>query len=259
MIRKSLLAATVASGLIVPMATAGVYLPSKPSIIKSENVEFSKHMLLGMPITMGMLTRKTSSLIAAYTGVTSSGTTGGTLTATVGIGTAAAGRYVVVIGWSNDSSAPSVNSCTVGGATTTRVASFGGADAIAMFITDAPVTSGTTASVAVTYSGAGVSNRAFSVYSLTGPVNTTPLGVIQSGVTTSTTLSVIAGGAIISGVNLRNNTSTVTYTGLTSDNQTIVSGAHVLASAKYNATAAETRSLSYSPSGSWVAASFSPA
>lgn len=57
MIGKALLAATVASGLIVPVK-AGVYLPPKPAIVKASNLEFSKHMLLGMPFTMGMLPSK---------------------------------------------------------------------------------------------------------------------------------------------------------------------------------------------------------
>ena len=52
MMNKALLAATLASGLILP-AEAGVALPPKPAIIKPENIEFSKH-LLAMPITMGM-------------------------------------------------------------------------------------------------------------------------------------------------------------------------------------------------------------
>jgi hypothetical protein len=43
--------------LILP-AKAGVYLPPKPAIVKPENIEFSKHMLLGMPFTLGMLPGK---------------------------------------------------------------------------------------------------------------------------------------------------------------------------------------------------------
>ncbi len=59
MIRKALLAATVATGLILP-AAAGLYVSPKPAIVKPENLEFSKHMLLGMPITMGMLAPKST-------------------------------------------------------------------------------------------------------------------------------------------------------------------------------------------------------
>ena len=55
MMNKALLAATVATGLIVPSAAAGLYVPPKPAIVKPENIEFSKNLLLGMPMTMGML------------------------------------------------------------------------------------------------------------------------------------------------------------------------------------------------------------
>ena len=56
MILKPTLAAMLASGLIVPERPA-LILP-KPAIVKAENLEFSKHMLLGMPLTMGMLPGK---------------------------------------------------------------------------------------------------------------------------------------------------------------------------------------------------------
>lgn len=53
MILKPALAAMLASGLIVPEAPK--FILPKPAIVKAENLEFSKHMLLGMPLTMGML------------------------------------------------------------------------------------------------------------------------------------------------------------------------------------------------------------
>lgn len=58
MIKKAILAASVATGLVVP-AKAGVYLPPKPAIIKPENIEFSKN-ILAMPFTLGMLPRKSA-------------------------------------------------------------------------------------------------------------------------------------------------------------------------------------------------------
>lgn len=54
MIKSAVLAGTIASGLLLP-TTPALYVPAKPAIIKVENIEFSKHMLLGMPITMGFL------------------------------------------------------------------------------------------------------------------------------------------------------------------------------------------------------------
>ena len=62
MIRKALLAGTIAAGLIVP-AKAGVYLPPKPAIVKPENIEFSKN-LLAMPFTLGMLPSRSLPLLA---------------------------------------------------------------------------------------------------------------------------------------------------------------------------------------------------
>lgn len=53
MMNKTMLAATVASSLILP-AKAEVHLPPKPAIIKPEKMGFSTN-LLAMPITMGML------------------------------------------------------------------------------------------------------------------------------------------------------------------------------------------------------------
>ena len=70
MMNKALLAATVATGLIVPSAAAGLYVPPKPAIVKPENLEFSKNLLLGMPMTMGMLPRKG----AAYPVIAATGT-----------------------------------------------------------------------------------------------------------------------------------------------------------------------------------------
>ena len=62
MILKPALAAMLASGLVVPEKPA-LILP-KPAIVKAENLEFSKHMLLGMPLTMGVLPRRTLAAIA---------------------------------------------------------------------------------------------------------------------------------------------------------------------------------------------------
>jgi hypothetical protein len=68
MIKKALLAGTLAAGLIVPaQAKAGLILPPKPAIIKPENLEFSKHML-AMPLTMGMMLRKDSAAAIQFVG-----------------------------------------------------------------------------------------------------------------------------------------------------------------------------------------------
>lgn len=108
MIKKALLAATVASGLIVP-AQAGVYLPPKPklevsspAIIKPESLEYSKHML-AMPFTLGMLAPKAVANFATMTHrlqySSASNASSYTIGTAVDIGAAPTGgnrRYVIV-------------------------------------------------------------------------------------------------------------------------------------------------------------------
>jgi len=80
MMSRALLAATFASGLILP-AQAEVYQSPRPSIIKPENIEFSKN-LLAMPMTMGMLKSggRTRGAISYVGGGSSSSTTATTIT-----------------------------------------------------------------------------------------------------------------------------------------------------------------------------------
>jgi hypothetical protein len=53
MIVKPALAAMLASGLVAPEKPP-IILP-RPAILRAQSIEFSRHMLLGMPLTMGML------------------------------------------------------------------------------------------------------------------------------------------------------------------------------------------------------------
>ena len=53
---KAALVPAIAAGLILPQPA--LYVPSKPALVKAQNIEFSKNMLLGMPFTMGMLTKQ---------------------------------------------------------------------------------------------------------------------------------------------------------------------------------------------------------
>lgn len=63
MIAKSAIAAILTTGLVSPEKPA-LALP-KPAIIKPENIEFSKHvLLLGMPLTMGMLAPRSATPLA---------------------------------------------------------------------------------------------------------------------------------------------------------------------------------------------------
>lgn len=53
MILKPAMAALLSAGLVIP--DRGDLIFPRPAILRPENIEFSKHMLLGMPLTMGML------------------------------------------------------------------------------------------------------------------------------------------------------------------------------------------------------------
>ena len=96
MIVKPALAAMLASGLIMPERPA-LILP-KPAIVKAENIEFTKHLLLGMPLTMGMLAPKvitTSILFVASTETTSAGAV---TSVTINKPTGTASGDIIVIG-----------------------------------------------------------------------------------------------------------------------------------------------------------------
>ncbi len=93
MMNKALLAATVASGLILP-AEAGVALPPRPAIIKPENIEFSKH-LLAMPITMGMF--RSSARVPGTIAYVGGGSSASTTATTIPIPAHQAGDLIFII------------------------------------------------------------------------------------------------------------------------------------------------------------------
>lgn len=140
------------------------------------------------------------------------------------IGTAAATRYVVVaVGVLPSTIAPSVSAITVAGQScsliTSSAAQGGG---LYLFITDAPVTSGTTASVVVTYGGN--TNRIFvATWAVTGLNSTTATDTDTSTTNgASVTSSITAGGVCIAAA-ISNSTvsaGTFTWTGVTEDVET---------------------------------------
>jgi len=98
-IKNTLLATTLASGLIVP-AAAGVYLPPKPAIVKPENLDFSKN-LLAMPFTLGMLKGNSVAVsnISFISAVSAASTS-------VTLGTHAAGDIIIIFAGRAASSTP---------------------------------------------------------------------------------------------------------------------------------------------------------
>lgn len=225
MIRKALLAATLASGLIVP-ATAGVYLPPKPAIVKPENIEFSKH-LLAMPFTMGILSAGKGSVpvsvILRNTTLQSSSTASTTFTfSTVSIGTASSTRYVIaqISAVADATAGVTLSSVTIGGVTATIHASqaFGAGATHMAYIAGATVPTGTTATVAVTFSAA-TSSCAVYVTSIDGLQSTTPVttgsGNGNAGASTANTGAVLtypANGFAV-GVATKSVSTTTTWAG----------------------------------------------
>lgn len=139
----------------------------------------------------------------------------------VDIGAADARRYVVVVAQNGDNT-DTMSSVTVGGAATTRlVTNTSGGNAI--FITNAPVTSGTTADIAVTNSGS-VSASVIHVYTLVGNVDLTPVDtIVDNSVPAGSAplgpndIDVVAGGVVIGGSTADSSSPTCTWTNLTED------------------------------------------
>lgn len=203
MIIKPALAAMIASGLIIPEKPKLVF--SKPAIVKSENLDFLNNKHLAMPLTMGMLARTPKVTYSYRTSVSSATNSSSYSFASTDIGTAANNRYIVVVGFASHASnaSPSISSCTVGGAATTRLVNNAGSSAngnfCAIFITNSAVTSGTTATIDLTTNAEAIHASA-SIYAVYGLNSTTAVdtGAVTSS-TLSDTLTVTAGGVVIAG------------------------------------------------------------
>lgn len=146
MIVKPALAAMLATGLIVPEAPK-LILP-KPAIVRAENLEFSKHMLLGMPITMGMLPGKsTPASVSFVQSLALTGLSSGSRSVSMSIGAAASSRVVILGVLHNDSRSSGVSNVTIGGVAATQRATQTNASGSILYFFTALVISGTTATV----------------------------------------------------------------------------------------------------------------
>jgi hypothetical protein len=220
MIVKPALAAMLASGLIVPEKPA-LILP-KPAIVKAENIEFTKHLLLGMPLTMGMLPGKQKPVSLINRGTTafvsSSGLTTYTFTS-VAIGAASATRRVIILAVGSHSTITgrALVSATIGGVSAaidvqrTQGLTFSKVSAII----SATVPTGTTATVTLTFSAAMTlcSGLATAIDNLvnTAPVTTANAGNSSGTNTCSTAAMSWPAGAYIVGV-AGSGSSSATYT-----------------------------------------------
>lgn len=202
----------LASGLVAPETPKLVF--PKPAIVRSENLDFSKHMLLGMPLTMGMLPRKVpvAPLVSTYTGAVSNVSNLTSYSLSLPIGTASADRYVVFAIMTRGGGAQS--SVTIGG---NAAVSLSTQSAIGLYRSSGAITSGTTATVAVT-SATAANNCLIYGWSITGAVPVL-IEALYSGLTSgnSVSIDVEANGCLVA-ASVTFVSDTQTWTGVTSRN-----------------------------------------
>lgn len=220
---KSLLAATLVSGLVVP-ETPKLIIP-KPAIVRAESLEFSKHMLLlGMPLTMGMLAPKSAavpdSAVLNRVARVNNQSSGPTYSETQSIGAASPTRRVIVYISANSSvTSRTVSSVFIAGAEATidsQITASSGGSSVGC-IASRTVTTGTFATVQVTFSGT-MAGCAMVIIAIDNLQNTSPndtgIAALTSGAAISTTINWQKGGYVVGGVGSSSNRS-YTWSGLT--------------------------------------------
>lgn len=143
------------------------------------------------------------------------------ISTSMAIGSAASNRYVVVtIGVQRNSAiAPTVSSVTVGGTSCTKlVEEYAGTGngRCSIWITESPITTGTTATVAATFST--TSNYGVGTWALYGISSKTPNDTDSiSGNPSSKNLTCVEGGVVIAAVTRSTSPGSQTWTGVTKD------------------------------------------
>lgn len=175
-------------------------------------------MLPGLGIPAGMFKAAAAAggpVVPTFTAYVSGGIAVSPTFSGVAIGTASANRYVTFAYVASNDAAATAATATVNGAACTKVAvSTGDGRPCAIFITNAPVTSGTTATIAIN-TGGNNSDNEIAVYALTGTsAPTTPTVYTDNAAPLSQTISIPSGGAAIGAANLF---TSATWTGLTKD------------------------------------------
>jgi hypothetical protein len=170
-------------------------------------------MLMGFMPMGGMLKRDAT---VSYAGLTASADiTSPSLT--VPIGAVAADRYIIAVVFEdNTGSTPGViTSMTIGGVSCTKVVQTAALEdtALAIFVTDTAVASGTTATLAFT--GSAVNTMAFATYAAYGINPTSTASSTATADDPSTTINVPAGGIMIAASINDTSTNTCTWTGIT--------------------------------------------
>jgi hypothetical protein len=214
---KPALAAMLASGLVVPETPKLVF--PKPAIIKAENLELSKHMLLGMPLTMGMLAGR-DNIAYSHEYLNAGGASWSSpywRRTSVNFGAADPNRLIVVAGSSYRGSTTSWSlngTCFIGGvaATINWQRSVAGSSANQLnYIVSAVVPTGTSGAVEMRHSTQG-SEADFSIYRLIG-YSVTHFSTAQ-GTTGTASITTVNNGVLI-GIGSSNTEETsFTWTGL---------------------------------------------
>jgi hypothetical protein len=135
-------------------------------------------------------------------------------------------RWVVVMAMSADSNSPYPTSCTVSGLATSRVTFRNSPNALAIFITNAPVPTGASVTSRVVWSGASVSNRVITTWTLEGNLNPTPIDAKSLNAFGSNTIAVRPGGIVLAAHTLRNDTTGLSIGGMTLYEQGTVASSH---------------------------------
>lgn len=171
-----------------------------------------------MPITLGMLVGRRRAQ-STYVGTASSSSNASSYTFSgQAIGTAASDRYVIVAATGGANFSQSINSCTVGGAATTRVANVSGFECAAIFITNAPVTSGTTADIVI-----NCSSTLLQMQSVVYVINGSPVlhdTLATTGTNPSGSIDAALNGCIVAIATHNDSSHTATWTGLTENDDT---------------------------------------
>lgn len=230
-------------------------MPPKPAIVKAENLEFSKHMLLGMPLTLGML-KSRDALSLTYISQFTSGSAASSYTATAqnlgSLVSSGNNRYIVICthGCVN-TTAGQISSVTVGGTAATRryqISASQGRPTEIWTLLNNTLTSG---NVVVTTSTQQFA-FGFSVWILVNPSSPTPAysaGTTFSSVTTGTLSFVMPTGGIGLALHSVNNSAGAfgTWTGATFQYSQLQrnaaqSGARVTSTGTFNVTSTWTSS-----------------
>lgn len=211
---------------------------------------------------IGFMSGGTDPATKVYNGNTSSSsTTSPVSVASVPIGTASATRLVVcAVYWSTAGVARTLNSATIGGvAATIHVQKRDTSTITNVAIISATVTTGTTATVALTFSGNIAIGVEIESYSLDNLISTTPTATASnatsSATSVSTTINVPAAGIMIAGQFAGANTAqTFTSTGaaMDSDTQMVAASARESSASGQNMAAATGQSVQFSSGTSIV-------